>query len=903
MKRIKDLTSFKNTLPYASEIFGIYQPLLGWKSKRIRERILKGFDADKTILLANIYSRYDGQYEAELDNGEIHRIEVGELSNQNKEFGVSILREVSKLLPTENEVTDLIWDEIITKDFLENTLNTTVIEEIRQWISRIDLPEDSQRNNIAKLRAGILKKRLDSESVVAGALLDLTINKLYKVLEEIFYVSKSRYTSASLIEAGKYKDPFEYMDPKKDLDRVGLSPLGIVHLFRQYFYEFDTFLGRPVGHVWLSPGSEVELIEISTRKTLTEKFLERRTENLFKLESTVTEQDEISDAIKEENMNNIKFGSNTSAEENWIVGSSNQNASFDMNTTQKSAREQSHKYMRQQSEKLSTEIRKNYKSTFKTVTEYTDTSTKRYLLRNSTKELINYELRRKMRQVQVQVQDIGTYLCWQTYVDQPGLALGISNLVHIAKSPDTDQLSHPEEIVPPKQFTEKVNIQIPFVPTGSNPADQKDISYTHGKETHVDDACDKTEYIECDFPQKVICKKANYFLDDVKPQPKASEVKATIKEFKKDKNSNEATFTIHLDYVHFNNQNFVNLEVELYWQPTDQYTKEIEAENKKRLEKYTAQAEAIYKKAYIDAARQRIKLASNIQSRRYEDLREEERIVVYRKLIQELLVPKSKVPQPDYRTRHIISELINSIFDVDKMLYFVAPEWWMPKNHYHQSLGIMQPTGKIGEDGKPVMKSTNTITDENLVGWSGINGIREDNYYITEESTPAKLGSSLGWLLQLDGDNMRNAFLNAPWVKAVVPIRPGKEKAALNWLKQIEGMNGITDADMYTGKEPELQGKSMNEVLDILAEKVRNKHMEAIKTSKIPDPDNPNNDDVVTATPVDKVYEHGFYPLQGGFKSSVGKDFEIFDEWVEILPTDQVVVVEVKYDSKTGRQT
>jgi len=51
-----------------------------------------------------------------------------------------------------------------------------------------------------------------------------------------------------------------------------------------------------------------------------------------------------------------------------------------------------------------------------------------------------------------------------------------------------------------------------------------------------------------------------------------------------------------------------------------------------------------------------------------------------------------------------------------------------------------------------------------------------------------------------------------------------------------------------------------------------------------------------------KVYEHGFHPLQGGFKVKVNDDFEIFDQWVEVLPTYQVVAVEVKYDPKTGRQ-
>jgi hypothetical protein len=51
------------------------------------------------------------------------------------------------------------------------------------------------------------------------------------------------------------------------------------------------------------------------------------------------------------------------------------------------------------------------------------------------------------------------------------------------------------------------------------------------------------------------------------------------------------------------------------------------------------------------------------------------------------------------------------------------------------------------------------------------------------------------------------------------------------------------------------------------------------------------------------VFEHGFYPLQGGFKLRTGADaFEVFDQWTEILPTDQVVPVEVVYDPKTGRQ-
>jgi hypothetical protein len=33
-----------------------------------------------------------------------------------------------------------------------------------------------------------------------------------------------------------------------------------------------------------------------------------------------------------------------------------------------------------------------------------------------------------------------------------------------------------------------------------------------------------------------------------------------------------------------------------------------------------------------------------------------------------------------------------------------------------------------------------------------------------------------------------------------------------------------------------------------------------------------------------------------------GDSFEVFDQWIEVLPTDQVVPVVVTYDPKTGRQ-
>jgi hypothetical protein len=94
------------------------------------------------------------------------------------------------------------------------------------------------------------------------------------------------------------------------------------------------------------------------------------------------------------------------------------------------------------------------------------------------------------------------------------------------------------------------------------------------------------------------------------------------------------------------------------------------------------------------------------------------------------------------------------------------------------------------------------LAPSNLVSWGGTGGGRQ-SYLVTEDSAPAPLGASLGWALQLDGDAHRNAFLNTPWVKAVLPIQPGREIAAINWLRHVhvegeEGLDQIVPGDDVT---------------------------------------------------------------------------------------------------------
>jgi len=949
-QRLSSLTEYKTILPYASEIFGVYQPLIGWKGKRNMNRFIT-----KPILLPYEVIEQNTDLivrEQKIDHKSIrfneylkinHDPRAGKLPDELQFYESIQIHSPQIEKNNSNILLQLLKGEIKDESDIEKKLESESFKKLVGMASEI-LYSDYKKNFVDTTETSPgYYVNLNKKLIEEAHLISKTANKLLTL-----YENKNTTALIEAIRSGSYtitpkqyiKNPFESFDPTQQLNQVGLSPVGVVHLFRQYFFELDTFLGTPVGHVWLSPGSSVELIESSTRRTLVEKTSEFSSETISKTETSLTEKDELSEAIKSENENSIKFGANVTAEQKWVWGEASQSASFDLGTTQKTARETTHTKMREQSNKLSSEIRKNYKSTFKTVTETTDISSKRMVLNNTTEKLVNYELRRKMRQVAVQVQDVGTYLCWQTFVDRPGNALGLSNLVHIAQKPDGQIPQPPEEIPAMQPFSNQEVITINCIPTTKE-----------GKEEFDENALDETFIIcqkhggrhlkEDNGHQYVIERYHEFTLQSKNPGYKLADLRFAVTPdislkreiIESEEGEGKVKVKVILESVNFRDKMNITLNAESFWvaDTESQYYQDLETKRLAAQKLYNAAERKESEAQYITAARERIKLANGIQPRKYEELREEERIVVYRRLIKDLgkeIVYKTKVESSGdnmlmISTKkssdsdfHIFYELLNSIFDIDKMLYFVAPEWWKSKPITQLNMGSESydlHDVNTDDDDELVQRSNTVIPKSNFVTWGEQ---RPNNYLITDDQPyPAKMGSSLGWLLQLDGDNLRNAFLNSPWVKAVIPIRPGKEKEALNWLKHVEGMNGISNDDMYQGPEEDHQGKTLLQVLDKLAERVQKKHKAALTPDTFPKTDEELVDtidpetkeiiddrNIVSSTPIDRVYEHGFYPLDKGFRVDVDKDFQIFDQWIEVLPTDQVVPVEVKYDPLTGRQ-
>lgn len=683
-----------------------------------------------------------------------------------------------------------------------------------------------------------------------------------------------------------------------------LSPVGLVNLFRQYFFEFDTFLGPPAGHLWLSPGGTVELVETSTRRTLVEKTAEQSEETSRKVEESLVEQDDVADAVKEENANDTKLGISASGGANVGIYHADASATFGLANTVKHSSEETHKHSRTQSAKVTSEIKRNFKTTFKTVTETTDTSSRRYVVQNTTTKLVNYELRRKMRKVGVQLQHIGTRLCWQVYLPGPGRSLGLGDLVHIVPAPDLTSLSKPE---PPPPLVIKTNQFTGAFPIRKTPGNEdppeKDMEFVRHTFPTAEDITDHDNAIHAvarmDYTPSP--PEQGYTLKDarlVSVAPGRAWVPDLIRV------DEGKSFAVFAKFFNAGDLSPISLTFDLTWDPPQTNDAHTRYDALKKI--YDDQVIELQRVAYASAVRERLKLVSGTRPRPSQDLRSEERQTIYGNLIHRLK------PYELFEDMYLGSELLRQIFDVDEMLYFVAPDYWRPRTVTPppppDPAGPPPPPpnpadpplpGKSSVGRYPVPDAS-VLQDRTVLSWYShtdkANALDRQgqatpewrvNYLVTEESQPAPLGSSLGWLIQVDGDARRNEFLNAAWAKAVLPVRPGREPDALKWLRQadVEGEAALgLDYVKKQGDPDVYAGKKVGEVLDILAAQLRDSNIATANTLA-----------------AEELFENGFDPLAGGFRPAA--PYEVFDQWIEVLPTDQVVAVEVQYDPQTGQQT
>ena len=166
----------------------------------------------------------------------------------------------------------------------------------------------------------------------------------------------------------------------------------------------------------------------------------------------------------------------------------------------------------------------------------------------------------------VQVQDIGTFLCWQTYVYDPGRALGLSKLIHIAKPAGLEGIPHPQEIPTPQPFQEEKIVTIPFISIEGTGADNEGEVYVDGGELDDSEWFGNLEKIQSDFTQEFVCPRANYQLTNVVFDPQGKPVSLSRKNAIINGN-NRASYILHLKSADFEGQNSIQVKLILHWSP------------------------------------------------------------------------------------------------------------------------------------------------------------------------------------------------------------------------------------------------------------------------------------------------------------------------------------------------
>ena len=829
---------FCGTIPYDSQYVGTYQPIFGWVSRISKERERK--KKDEFIKTINNKQSDEPSTPSNITTSQHATIHITPLESKpaghdNKALDVNPKLHLSKE----------------SKEFKESKES----KEFKEFITG---------------------GRVFAQS---GLVLDIPVAKLKSVNIPLVY------------EMGRWFGEVKFADP--DI-KLLLSPIGILDIYLHYFFDFGSFLGPSIEHLWVAPGATTELIETYSQTDYRFQESETSFETIEEQESTLTDTNEFTEEMTNEKARDISAATSVQGGFNVKVWQVSGSASFKYNNSLKTSKSQIRKKMRELSTKVASEMRKKQRLLTRKSTEIRRESSRRHTIKNETDKLVSYELKRKFQKIGVQVKHVGSQLCWQTYIDEPGKLLGLAELIHVSSPDDFGKTPPPDDTepsFPPEYVTVICNIRQIGINLGGN----EDI-YVRTNDPYYIWKNDRYRY-KINGENKDIYVASN----DNKKKPEDSN-DVIIAEFEFDSPAPENTnyifkvakyngvvtgttgsapnpwnvhcetkndrgkFSVVLDQVDFKKNASVNIEVVCTWIAPVEYKEKIKDNKTNQKREYSRGLEREAQEHLYEALRERTNLVSKVQTRDSQDLRAEERTEIYRKLLNMLTGLEEVTEIENYY--HLLSEKIRAIFDIEKMLYFVAQDWWRPNRSPQNNL--IRPSVDI-DNNKTI---TLNLENANRVQFGGVNTHRKENYWITESSDPAKYGSSLGWLLQLDGDKERNAFLNTPWVKTIIPIKPGREADAIEWLKQyfIEGYEGL-DSPALNDDSSE-SNESVEKRLKRLANEIH-------QVNQI--------DKVFGAK--QELYETGFSPLGDSTTILDGKPFEVFSQWVEIVPTRQVVPV------------
>lgn len=222
MKRITDLSDYTSILPFASELFGVYQTLMGWRSKRQVRRLAAGAALDARAMLNGLLGRFAGRADP-LFNVDHQlqqcRTRIGEPAGPRPRdlSGSALLAAIVEQLRQRPEPPrGNRWEEVINENELSRMLDGPVCQTYTRDYTR-RWREGTQQPNFSPepLKAAVTSE-LRGESAIAGLLMALVTRRRYAQLDALFYGTGLDLPVVEDLFAempDTFRDPFLTFDP------------------------------------------------------------------------------------------------------------------------------------------------------------------------------------------------------------------------------------------------------------------------------------------------------------------------------------------------------------------------------------------------------------------------------------------------------------------------------------------------------------------------------------------------------------------------------------------------------------------------------------------------------------------------------------------------------------------
>ena len=609
--------------------------------------------------------------------------------------------------------------------------------------------------------------------------------------------------------AGAMKDVngvgvFQFL-PTRKLNEA-LSPIGIAHYYRQLYFNVLEGVGPIEQAFTIAPKETFEVVYETTRRQVHEEIVEIGSETVSEQAEETKNLDEVSDKVSSMIQRDSQAAMSANGSGSIGVWSFGASASASMAVSSQNSREQASRQLKEVTKRASERITKTFSLKTRDLEDVTTTNLTRRVIKNESEVPVSYGLRRVLRRVKVKVQDLGPRLVWQLYVRNPGAGLARSRFV---------------------RFREAEPIAIPEVPPGVPPRPRG------GTDTGSTSADLQWNSSLGAFVRLVITVGADRIVtavsidsitdlegggkDDPAPSPK--------NDLQANKQWDEATRTFTVDIgVLPGDASSLSINYTYAWDPAGVVMDEWEALRALKVSELTQAA----LNEQFEREKTLITERSKIRPRPANDLRQEERYEVMNRMISHLFARGDDPSDPS----PLEIEYFHRYFDIDGMFVYLHPSWWKPR---------YAPTAT---------------------------GLERPAYEITAESEPAPLGSSLGWMIQLDGDARRNGFINSPWLRICLPIRPTRERESIDWLaKHVEGSFGYNPAAAPLS--------------DLLATMEQRRQEEAALGVNGPEYVTVNSDPGAPAAP---LTPEGVFPVVNEFEVTVPTDGFVYDELVVRIP-------------------